>query len=347
MSAGVSVVVGAQYGSEGKGKTVSLLSRDHGERCVTVRCGGPNSGHTIHAFEKKFVFRQLPSGLVYGRLGFIAAGAVVDLGILQQEIEEYQVKPGSLVIDPYAVVIDPSAKKLEKVLVEGIASTGSGTGYATACKVIRDAELVKDWAEEKRFSWLKHYLGDVSVMLNCLQYRGHRIILEGAQGFGLSLHHSRMYPKVTSRDTTAAQFVMEAGLSPLLVDEIILVVRTFPIRVAGKQAGPLKNETTWEVVKQLSGYPYDITEWTTVTGKVRRVAHFDMDLVAEACLINRPTTLAVHGLDYLNFLDKGICTYSDLSRQSKDFLSSLERRTKTPVKYAFTGPGNDEVISFI
>ena len=81
---------------------------------------------------------------------------------------------------------------------------------------------------------------------------GQRIIIEGTQGFGLSLLHSKYYPFVTSRDTTAAAFVSEAGLSPLDVDDIVLVLRAFPIRVGGN-SGPLPNEIDWDTVTSESG----------------------------------------------------------------------------------------------
>jgi adenylosuccinate synthase len=133
-------------------------------------------------------------------------------------------------------------KESERELRQSISSTGSGTGAATAAKIMRHPEtsLIKDVLHEN--SWLRPYVRDVRNELYDLLDRGYRVILEGTQGFGLSLHHSRMFPKTTSKDTTAAQFVMEAGLSPLLVDQIFLVIRTFPIRVAGTESGPMKNE---------------------------------------------------------------------------------------------------------
>lgn len=62
---------------------------------------------------------------------------------------------------------------------------------------------------------------------------GADVIIEGTQGFALSLLHGRDYPFVTSRDTTAAGFAMEAGISPRMIDNIVMVLRTFPIRVGG------------------------------------------------------------------------------------------------------------------
>jgi adenylosuccinate synthase len=341
----VTVVVGGQFGSEGKGKTTSLLARDYGNECVVVRCGGPNSGHIVCEHEREYHFRLLPAGIVYQRRGFIAPAAVIDLDVLRRELFEYNVSGDLLAVDPFSVVITEQHKRDEEELRKAISSTGSGTGAATAAKAARHPEvrLVKDLLHEN--SWLKPYVRDVRSELDRLVDQGVRIIVEGTQGFGLSLHHSRQYPQTTSKETSAAQFIMEAGLSPLLVDEIIMVVRTFPIRVAGEQAGDLSNEITWEQLRTESGYPNDLREFTTVTRKLRRVARFDLPLVLDACAVNRPTGLAVHGLDYLDYTNYGVKTFSSLSANAKGFLEMLSRETGVPVAYAFTGRENSAVIT--
>ena len=341
----VTIVIGAQFGSEGKGKTTSLLARDFGEKCAVVRCGGPNSGHITHEHGREYCLRLIPSGVVYGRRLFLAPAAVVDLDVLRFEINEYGVSPEQLSVDPFSVLITPQMKEAEKRLTQAISSTGSGTGVADAYKTMRKPEttLIKDVLSEH--PWLKPYVRSVRHEIQNLIDHGYRIILEGTQGFGLSLHHSRMFPKTTSKDTTAAQFVMEAGLSPLLVDQVVMVVRSFPIRVYGRQSGPMKNEITWDLLRQESGYTYDITERTTVTKKVRRVARFDMQLVLDACRVNQPTDLVVHGLDYIDYGNLGVNYYSDLTPSAKDFLSSVKAATGVPIRYAFTGKDNSAVIN--
>ena len=106
---------------------------------------------------------------------------------------------------------------------------------------------------------------------------------------GLSLYHSGCYPKTTSRDTSAAGCLSECGISPRLVTEIVMVLRTFPIRVAGQQAGPMFEEIDWETIRRESGYPHELAEFTTVTGRLRRVGRFDFALTEKAAAINRPT----------------------------------------------------------
>jgi adenylosuccinate synthase len=294
---------------------------------------------------QEFCFRHLPTGVIYGRPAFLAPAAVIDLSVLRTEIEMTRPASTLLSVDPFSVVISEEMKGQERALVSAISSTGSGTGAATAAKSLRSpgTRLIRDVLREHE--WLKPFVRDVRPELNRLVDRGYRIVIEGTQGFGLSLHHSGMYPQTTSKDTTAAQFVMEAGLSPLLVDEIVLVVRTFPIRVAGEQAGRLEHETTWETIRRESGYPNELVEFTTVTRKLRRVGRFDLSLVLDACQVNRPTSLVVHGLDYLGYENFGVSKYTQLNSKAQEFLQFLRRSTGVPIKYAFTGRENAAVVA--
>ena len=125
------------------------------------------------------------------------------------------------------------------------------------------------------------------------------MVVEGTQGFGLSLLHGGFWPKATSRDTTAAAFLAEAGLSPLDVDDVTLVIRCHPIRVAGN-SGPLPGQTSWEHIAAEAGTMEDIQELTTVTAKVRRVGRFDPEIVRRAIQANQPTRIVLNHLDYVD-----------------------------------------------
>jgi adenylosuccinate synthase len=191
---------------------------------------------------------------------------------------------------------------------------------------------------------MSEYLTDVSDEVNKALEGEKKVLVEGTQGFGLSIYHSDHYPKTTSRDTTAAGFLSEVGVSPRLVTEIVVVFRTFPIRVAGVQAGPLKDEITWEQIQRESGYPHPIEERTTVTNKVRRVARFDWDLVKQAIQINRPTRLALNGLDYIDFSNRAKTDWSQLSQRARQFVHRLEENIEAPVFFLGTGPALQEKI---
>lgn len=292
----LTVVIGGQYGSEGKGKIACHLAKAL-DAVYAVRCGGTNSGHTvIDAKGEKRIFRCLPTAAVVPRVKLaICAGSYIEPEVLLKEIDQMGLGPDRLLIDRNAMIISRDMKIEEEAcdLPKKIGSTGSGVGAAVARRIARDGSV--NFAGEMKF--LKPFVGDVSATLRASLKHGERTIIEGTQGFGLSLLHSDYYPKVTSRDTTAASFVSEAGLSPLDVDDIALVIRAFPIRVGG-DSGPLPYEIDWETVTREGCHQTPIIEYTSVTGKVRRVGRFDADVVQRAITINNPTKIFLNHVDY-------------------------------------------------
>jgi adenylosuccinate synthase len=342
------VVVGGQYGSEGKGKVSAFITKQE-DIDICVRCGGPNSGHSfVNENGKTVVLRQLSTGYVNPRTRLlIPAGAQIDPVILRQEMESLDLRPQRIGIDRNALIIDERDREEERRLHlrERLSSTLCGVGAAQARRVLRgsDVRLAKDVVEEH--SWLRECITDVSNEVNAALDQDMKVLVEGTQGFGLSLYHSEHYPKTTSRDTTAAGFLSEVGVSPRLVTEIVVVFRTFPIRVAGEQAGPLKYEITWDQLQRESGYPHSIEERTTVTNKVRRIARFDFDLAKKAVDINRPTKLALNGLDYLDYKSWGVRTCDALSNRSLAFLKVLKTHVGMPIDYVGVGPKLSDLLN--
>ncbi len=173
---------------------------------------------------------------------------------------------------------------------------------------------------------------------------GKKVLVEGTQGSGLSLYHSPHYPKTTSRDTNAAAFMSEVGLSPRLVSEVVLVFRTFPIRVSGAQAGPLSDEFTWEELQLESNSPTPVHEYTSVTRKLRRLGRFDWESARAAIKMNRPTRLALNFTDYLGFENRFASKWDDLNSKATDFVLALEKLC-VPVMYIGTGSRLSQTIS--
>jgi adenylosuccinate synthase len=202
--------------------------------------------------------------------------------------------------------------------------------------------LAKDATAEH--PWLKSLLTNVSEDVNEALDDGRKVLIEGTQGFGLSLYHSPHYPRTTSRDVTASAFLSEVGVSPLRVTDIVLVLRTFPIRVAGDQAGPLTDEITWEQLRLESGYPHEITEMTSVTKKIRRVGRFDWELATKSVQVNGPTTVAINGLDYLDCRNRGITDYAKVTFIAREFVDRLATALHVPVAILGTGPSIQEII---
>jgi len=340
------VVVGGQYGGEGKGKISAFITKQE-EIDVCIRCGGPNSGHSfVNNAGQVVLLRQLPTGFIRPSTRLlIPAGALVDLEVLKHEIDTFAINPDRIGVDRNAMIIEESDKQFERDLQlrERLSSTLCGVGSAVARRALRGKDVRTAEIASKNVSWLQQMLTNVSDETNSALDEGKGVLVEGTQGFGLSLYHSDSYPKATSRDTTASAFLSEIGLSPLLVTHVVLVLRTFPIRVAGEQAGPMKDEVTWEIIQRESGYPYAIEEMTTVTKKTRRVARFDYDLAITATKVNRPTMLAVNGLDYLDFDIRGVRKATLLSHKAAEFLANLHRVLNVPVAFCGTGPGIDEL----
>jgi len=332
----VNVVVGGQYGSEGKGKITAFLAERHGASIV-VRCGGPNSGHTVRMGGKLHTLRHIPAGFhVPGCRLLISSGSYLDVAVFLQEIKDLGVDEHRIGVSPNAGIIEPRHIEQESQLFlqERIGSTLSGTGAAVSDRVLRGPQFrhAKDIPELRRF------LADIPAEINDAANGDRIVIIEGTQGFGLSLLHSPYFPKATSRDTSASACCSEVGISPRLITDITLVFRTFPIRVAG-DSGPLENELSWEAVTERSGAPRPIREHTSVTSKLRRVAEFDLKIARMAIRHNLPTIVALNHIDYINWNDHAKSSYEELSATSRSFIAKLE--TALDIRFSTIGTGSD------
>lgn len=300
----VSIVVGGQFGSEGKGKvSLELVRMAHERRVAVVRVGGPNSGHTAYDRSgRKFALRQLPAGAVDRNVDVVfPSGSYIDVDVLLSEINDLDYPRDRIFVSPYASVITPEQKawEVDAGLVSGIGSTGSGVGAAIMAQVAREASnfpLRRHDAEH--CGALEPFLHDTTTLMRSWIDADARIIVEGTQGFGLSLYDGGYWPKATSRATTAAAALAETGLSPMDVDNVVLVIRSYPIRVAGN-SGPLPGETSWEAISASIDNDADFREFTTVTKKLRRVGQFDTSVVKAAISCNNPTMIVMNHLDYV------------------------------------------------
>lgn len=337
----ITVVIGGQFGSEGKGKVCGFLA-EQTKPSIMVRCGGPNSGHTVYKGDQACVFRQLPVGAVVSQCRLlIPAGGYLSIPILKEEIAKYKIDPKRVGIDRNTMVVTQNHidQETRLGLSEKIGSTKSGTGAAVADRVLRgpNVKLAKDFPE------LQGYMTDVVEEVYQANQSGQGVIIEGSQGAGLSIFHTADYPYATGRDTNAAGFISEVGVSPRDVTDIVMVIRAFPIRVAGN-SGPLANETDWEHISKLSGKEGKIKELTTVTGKVRRVGYFDSALVKRAIQINSPTAIFMNHLDYLD--EKTFCDSSMIAESIiiYDFIKTVENEINKQIDYIGFGPKTKDLI---
>jgi adenylosuccinate synthase len=267
----------------------------------------------------------------------IGAGSYIDLSILLEEIDLVRLPARRLVIDANATMITDDDRHAEASsgIMQRIGSTGSGTGSAVARRVGRSSAVLAGAVPD-----LAPYVDEAPRKLREILDEGGRVIIEGTQGFGLSLLHSSHYPKTTSRDTTAASAVSEAGLSPLDVEQVVLVLRAFPIRVAGNSGDFGSDELSWNVIAREGGHDTDLAEYTSVTRRIRRVARFDPHLVRQAIACNQPSVIVLNHLDYVD----ARCANGSLTRRSTDFVDNVAERIGRPIDLVGVGP--DVLVPF-
>ncbi len=334
----VDVLIGGQYGSEGKGHVASYLAPEY---AALVRVGGPNAGHKVWWEPQPYTFHQLPSGTLHSEAQLIiGAGAVLNPETVLKEAAECGVSAKRLAIDPRAMIIDPADIDGEKGLVSVIGSTGKGVGNATSRKVLRTSavppvQLAKD------VPGLSPFVKETADILDRIFRRGGKVMLEGTQGTGLSLHHGS-YPHVTSRDTSVGGCVAEAGIAPTRVRRTIMVCRTFPIRVESPTkgtSGPMRSETAWSEVERRAGAEpgeFQTKEFTSTTNRQRRVGEFDWSLLRKSAALNGPTDVALTFADYLSVKNRDARRFEQLTMETMRFVEEVERVACAPVSLITT-----------
>ena len=208
----VDVLVGGQYGSEGKGNIVGHIAPEYE---LLVRVGGPNAGHKVFREPEPEVYHHLPSGT--GRAPeaklLLGAGAVLYPPGLLEEIALHNVRADRLSIDPQAMVIEEEDRDTERKMLANIGSTSQGVGAASARKIMGRGNKSNPIVRlAKHVAEFQPYLRESQEILEQAFVNGTRILLEGTQGTSLSLHHGD-YPYVTSRDTTVAGCLADAGIA--------------------------------------------------------------------------------------------------------------------------------------
>lgn len=340
----VDVLVGGQYGSEGKGQITSFISREYD---LLVRVGGPNAGHKVFEEPEPFTHHQLPSGTRKSSAQLlIGPGAVLNTDKLLGEIAACEVDADRLGIDGKAMVIEPADIENEEALAMGIGSTKQGVGFATARR-ITNRELGLKLARD--VTALQPFICDAVQRIADAVENGGRVLLEGTQGTGLSLYHGS-YPYVTSRDTTVAACLSEAGIPPAYLRRVVMVCRTYPIRVESPKdstSGPMSIEIDWGIIAERSGISETMireAERTSTTDRMRRVGEFDWALLRKAAQLNRPTDIALTFVDYLNHSNGDAKRFEQLTPETIRFVEEVESVCEAPVSLISTGFNNRSVI---
>jgi adenylosuccinate synthase len=326
------IIVGGFFGDEGKGKVVAHIA--HQDEPVIISRGGvgPNAGHTVQVGDQEFGVRMVPSGFVYKKAKLcIGSGVLVDPRVLKQEVERLDVK-GRVFVDKRCGIIteDHIARDKSSVhLSKTIGSTGSGCGPANSDRVMRISPQAKDVPE------LAEYLIDVPKTIDDALKLNQNVLLEGTQGFGISLYYGT-YPFVTSKDTSASQIAADNGVGPTRIDDVIVVFKAYPTRVG---EGPFSTEMTFEKSDAMG-----IQEFGTVTHRKRRIGGWDGQMANYSAMINGCTQAAITGIDRVDSECFGVREYSKLTKKAKDFLKQAEDDIGSPITLISTGPELTQII---
>jgi adenylosuccinate synthase len=330
----VDVIIGGQYGSEGKGNIADYLSPEYS---VLMRVGGPNAGHIVYE-EPPYTHISLPCGTRRNDNAqiLIGPGAVINPDTLIKEIRECEVEPGRLIVDEgVALICQDDIDWEAEHLKDEIGSTANGVGVAAARRIrdrFRDdraCRLGKDI--RSTHPELVPYFGSTHERLERAYSEGERILLEGTQGTGLSMFHGD-YPSVTSRDTTAAGCLSEAGIGPRRVRKVVMVCRSYPIRVGG-ESGDFSKEISWDIVSERSNIPVEKLKGHEIgsrSGKGRRVGEFDWHMLRRSCHLNSPTDIALTFSDYLSISNQEATRFEQLTSETINFVEEVELVSGVP-----------------
>ncbi len=302
------VILGTQWGDEGKGKIVDLLT-DQADAVVRFQ-GGHNAGHTLVIDGEQTVLHLIPSGILRDNVTcLIGNGVVLAPDALLKEIdkleekgvpvrERLRISPACPLILPYHVALD-QARELRRGEAK-IGTTGRGIGPAYEDKVARRGLRLGDVLEMAE--QLKPMIVDVTAMLHDYRRRGKAIMFEGAQGSLLDIDHGT-YPFVTSSNTTAGGTATGSGFGPLYLDYVLGITKAYTTRVG---SGPFPTELFDDVGERLAERG---REFGATTGRPRRCGWFDAVALRSAVNINSVSGLCLTKLDVLDGLEKiRICT---------------------------------------
>lgn len=251
MSGKIITVVGAQWGSEAKGLAVETLTK-LGKVDIAVRTGALNAGHTVYKDGKPYAMQSIPCSWIDPRVVLVlGAGAYLNQEIFDRELAWMREGHGAgvplnpILIDRRCGSHTEEHKAMEAGYHERMGSTGKGCSAALTTRIARNKAVHKLFRDitvgieakgDIQFADTERYLND--------QYDlGKKILLEGTQGTFLDFYLGE-WPFVTARQTHASSWLSEAGLSPNLDQCVVLVARTWPIRVAGN-SGPMPGEVSW------------------------------------------------------------------------------------------------------
>jgi adenylosuccinate synthase len=364
------MIVGLQWGDEGKGKIVDHMAQTHDVVCRFA--GGHNAGHTIVVDGTKYALHLIPSGVLNpNAINIIGNGVVVSPeNLIDKELKQFNNLQGRLFISdkahlllPYHSLIDQGKEKLRK---KAIGTTGKGIGPAYSDKIIRAGHRVGELHEPEKLAdriinyfetnsilfeameieipskdtllkQLQHYkdelegyIADTTQLVWKYLSENKKVLLEGAQGTMLDIDHGT-YPFVTSSNTVSAGACTGLGLSPKDIGKVTGIAKAYCTRVGN---GPFPSEDFGEDGDRLAEVGH---EFGTTTGRKRRCGWFDAVAAKHACRLNGCDQVAIMKLDVLDgFEEVKVCVSYEVHGEVIDYVP-YDLEDAKPIYKSFKG----------
>lgn len=337
MKNGAYIIVGAQWGDEGKGLISSYLSMRDNAKIVARAGTGSNAEHGIFLKDEATYLKtnQLPLGWMFNqdcqiRIG---SGVAVDPKKFLYEIEKYNLQDRVKldyrcpIITREHIIAEETSKSMN-----AIGSTMSGTGYCRADFVLRKAKQARDIEE------LQDYLTDIAEDINSA-CESNVVIVESSQGTYLSLAVSPDYPNVTSDNVTSMAACDDVLLNWKNISDVILVVKALPTREGAGDMGEVEEITSQELKDR------GLVEPSSIGGTTRRKASsIDWDMLRYAVQINGATQIALTFLDHYDPNMKNAKSISEVSTKGWDLIAQIIKETGVPVTILNTGKAYDCIV---
>ena len=351
------VVIGAQWGDEGKGKIVDYLAK---EAQIIVRySGGANAGHTIVIGTEQYALHLIPSGILYpDKIVILGAGMVIDPKALFAELEMLKSRgidtTGRVFISDRAHIVLPRYididKERDRARKKPIGTTGRGIGITYALKAERDSIRIADLSWKEKIDELedadRDFIAEYTDRLQAMAIdltaflAGHKnaqILFEGAQGTLLDLDLGT-YPYVSSGMSCAAGAAIGGCIGPRNLDKILGVFKAYSTRVGN---GPFPSEFDSDGEGELERYVRETgREYGVTTGRPRRCGYLDLVALRYACRTNSIDSLVMTHLDVYDTMEeiKACVAYRIGDRVVEDFPASIQDLNKAePILRSFPG----------
>ena len=362
------VVIGTQWGDEGKGKICDVLSQYFD---ATARFnGGPNAGHTVQHGDQRIKLHHLPSGVANGRHALMMPGMICRPDELFEEIKMVAETTGTfphVTVDRRIHIITERHREIDadKESARGdnkIGTTLTGNGPCYADKSHREGSRLDMAVFDRESPYHKilrdmvkyGLIGDSVREIRDMLDSGSSVLFEGAHGFMLDIDHGS-YPYVTSSTCGATGIGMH--IDPL---EVCGVMKAYSTRIgAGAFLTEIESDAISDYIRERG------REYGTTTGRPRRIGWLDLSVLEECHRVNDLDYLALTMVDVLSQLHQfhvklrngewtsfpgwgydisGVREFQHLPSGIRELVSTIETQLSIPVRMISVGPRTEEVI---